>query len=96
MKVSDLDRHTSDDGSRYPCPCCRNITLRRHSRFRVCPVCLWEDHHARSDSNPHVVQNGFNGVTLAQARANFAAFGACDEKSKPFARPPHPHERPTS
>jgi hypothetical protein len=69
------------------------MTLSKCSRYRVCPVCLWED-DGQNDHDAHRVRDGYNGVSLAQARANFVAFGAYDEQSVPFARPAEPHERP--
>jgi hypothetical protein len=92
--VSDVDRNPSDSGG-YPCPCCRHFTLRRCSRFKVCPVCLWED-DGQGDRDAHHVREGSNGVSLAEARANFAAFGAYDEQALPFVRPPKSHERRAS
>lgn len=37
---------------------------------------------------------GANGPCLLTARANFAAFGCCEESARPRARPPAPEEGP--
>jgi hypothetical protein len=93
VNVADVESTRVGETGTYPCPCCRHITLSRCSRFRVCPVCLWED-DGQNDCDAHRVRDGYNGVSLVQARANFAAFGAYDQQSIPFVRPAEPHERP--
>ena len=46
------------------------------TRSHVCPVCFWED-----DGDDLDRVGGANGdLTLAQARRNYAAFGACTER----------------
>jgi cysteine-rich CPCC protein len=69
------------------------MTLDKNSRYRVCPVCLWED-DGQADPDADQVRNGFNSVSLTQARFNFIVFGAYDEMSIPFARRPTPNEQP--
>jgi len=76
------------------CPCCRYLTLSERGGFEVCPVCFWED-DGQDDHDAMVVRGGPNGaLSLAQARANFAAFGACDERMRGHVRPPAPNEIP--
>jgi hypothetical protein len=91
--VLDAEPDSAGNARGYPRPCCRHITLSKRSRHRVCPVCLWED-DGQDDRDANHVRDGYNGVSLAQARANFAAFGAYDEQSQPFVRSPQPHELP--
>jgi hypothetical protein len=67
--------------------------LDKHSPYRVCPVCLWED-DGQGDHDAHLVRDGSNGVSLTQARLNFLAHGAYDKESIPFARRPKPDEQP--
>ncbi len=67
------------------------MTLSLHSRYRICPVCLWED-DGQDDVNAEQVRDGSNGISLTQARVNYAAFGAYDEMSIAFARRPAPDE----
>jgi hypothetical protein len=43
----------------------------------ICPVCFWQDVDGDDLDRPSAA-NG--GVTLAEARRNYAAFGACEEQ----------------
>jgi len=77
-------------GRRVACPCCRHRTLGTRGDYVICPVCFWEDDG--SDDLDGV--GGPNGdLTLAQARHNYAAFGACAEEFRHAVREPHPAER---
>jgi len=79
-------------GSALPCPCCRYLTLSARGAFDLCPVCFWED-DGQDDHDAHVVRGGPNGgLSLAEARANFAAFGACEERHRSSVRAPLPEE----
>ncbi len=71
------------------CPVCGFLTL-RGGPFDVCRVCFWEDDGVR---DPGAASTA-NRLTLAQARANFAAFGACDRRLAHLVRPPLPEELP--
>jgi hypothetical protein len=53
-------------------------------------VCFWEDDGLREPD----VRSAVNRLTLAQARRNFAAFGACDPGLLHLVRPPTPAEIP--
>ena len=79
-------------GVRYRCPCCRFLTLDERGGYEICPVCFWED-DGQDDQDAARVRGAPNGsLSLEQGRANFAAFGACEEKSKKHVRPPTPDE----
>jgi hypothetical protein len=81
-------------GARNACPCCHYLTLDQRGGFEICPVCFWED-DGQDDLDADVVRGGPNGqLSLAQARLNYRAFGACDERSRPHVRPPTPDEMP--
>jgi hypothetical protein len=59
------------------CPCCDYITLAERGHYSICPICFWEDDGLDIDqldrpSSPN------HGITLREARANFAQFGACE------------------
>lgn len=83
-----------EGGRAFACPCCRYLTLGERGGFEICPVCFWED-GGQDDKDASVVRGGPNGaLSLEQARRNFAAFGACDERSKEHVRPPLPDEKP--
>lgn len=59
------------------CACCDHFSL-DDGDWEICPVCFWED-DGLGISEPDE-ESGPNHITLRQARANFAAFGACDRR----------------
>jgi hypothetical protein len=68
---------TWPSGFRHACRCCGYWTLDANSKHHVCHVCFWEDDGSEeliidrpSDAN--------RGLTLAEARRNFAQFGVAD------------------
>jgi hypothetical protein len=70
------------------------VTLAGRGGFEIWPVCLWED-DGQDDPDKDIVLGGPNGqLSLTQARPNFAAYGACDERCRAFVRPPLPNETP--
>ena len=84
----------AEPGRRFRCPCCRCLTLDERGGFAICPVCFWED-DGQDDADASVVRGGPNGVlSLEQARTNYAALGACDERCRQHVRPPRPDELP--
>jgi hypothetical protein len=79
---------------RSPCPCCRYLTLLEPDDYEICPVCFWED-DGHGDADADKVYGGPNGsLSLAQARRNYLAFGACDRTNLELVRPPRPDEFP--
>lgn len=80
--------------SRYPCPCCKNRTYPvppEDDVGYICPVCFWEnDPFIRSEDEPSD-QN--HGMTLTEARQNYAAFGACRRDFVRCVRKPLKNER---
>ena len=61
-----------------PCPCCRYPTVGEKAGYEICPICFWED-DGQDDQDADKVRYGPNrSLSLAQARENFATFGACD------------------
>jgi RNAse (barnase) inhibitor barstar len=73
-----------------PCPCCGHLVFDAGEgwpgSFVICPVCYWED-DATQFRRPYT-RGGANRVTLAEAQQNFQAFGACEQRSRPYVRPP--------
>ena len=70
------------------CPCCGCLTLPSHGTYDICPVCFWEDDFTvdpEDDLNP-------NNMSLFDARANLAAWGAVDPELVHWTRPPRPDE----
>ncbi len=82
------------DGGPYACPCCGYITLDERGGYEICAVCFWED-DGQDDHDADRIRGGPNhGLSLTKARRNFEAFGACDERSRQFVRPPMAEEHP--
>ncbi len=72
------------------CPCCGYFTLPGHGRKDICPVCFWEDDPVQSAHEQS--REGANPVSLAEARKNYAGFGACETEVLPYVRKPLPEE----
>ncbi|HEV8485466.1 MAG TPA: CPCC family cysteine-rich protein [Blastocatellia bacterium] len=80
---------------RVSCPCCGFLTLTERSAFELCPVCFWEDDgqdNADADDN----RGGPTSSSLTEARRNFRAFGACDQRALGSVRPPNSDEIPAT
>jgi hypothetical protein len=72
----------------YRCPCCHHRTLRGRGMFEICEVCFWSD-DGQDDHDAEVVRGGPNEqLSLAQARKNYAEFGAADAKYMQSVREP--------
>ena len=72
------------------CPCCGYYTLAGRGEDDICPVCFWQDDR-QSEVYGHPAPErpeGPNHVHLWQARENFLAFGASEERLKPYVHPP--------
>ncbi len=80
---------------KFACPCCGYITLDRQptDTFQICPVCFWEDDGLQYEQPDY--EGGANSVSLHQAQHNVRTFGASDQASLPYVRPPTNAERPT-
>ncbi|CDR07482.1 hypothetical protein GCM10022420_004250 [Streptomyces iranensis] len=79
----------------YSCPCCGFVTLDERGNYEICPVCFWED-DGQDDHDADEVRGGPNrGLSLTEARRNFHAMGASDERRTQFVRDALPHERPS-
>jgi hypothetical protein len=76
------------------CLCCGCKTLSERTAFEICEVCFWED-DGQDDGDANDNRGGPNGsLSLAEARANYLRFGACEEKMVENVRPPRPDELP--
>jgi hypothetical protein len=74
-----------DAAPRYQCDCCGFKTLLNPGHYEICAVCRWEDDRvdtARARERPGA-PSGPNHISLTEARANFEAFGASKEQSRP-------------
>ncbi|MFD7203347.1 CPCC family cysteine-rich protein [Streptomyces sp. NPDC059893] len=84
----------AEDGP-YHCPCCGFLTLDERGNFEICDVCFWED-DGQDDHDADRVRSGPHGrLSLTEARRNFHAVGACDERCTAFVREPLPDEHPS-
>jgi hypothetical protein len=81
---------------REECPCCGYFTLPERGGYDTCEVCFWEDEwpHLIYGEPPEGWSVGANKVTLDEARENFRAFGAKEERVMQFVRPPREDELP--
>ena len=78
---------------RYRCPCCGYRTLDLPESLGLCPVCWWED-DGQEDWDASEVRLTVNGqLSLAQARTNYARFGAAHPRFLPYVRKPQAAER---
>ena len=79
---------------RFPCPCCRNLTLSAEppGTFDICPVCRWEDDNVQFRDPDY--RGGANVMSLNEARRNFREMGAKDSQSIDRVRPRNPDEAP--
>jgi hypothetical protein len=92
--VSNNSVHRPPGDQPYSCPCCGYLTLGERGAYEICEVCFWED-DGQDDHDADAVRGGPNGnLSLAQARRNFAAFGANRERDLPHVREPYPDEHP--
>lgn len=72
---------------KFQCPCCMCFTLDEVATYDICPVCFWEDDGTTGD---HAFSP--NGLSLAEARANYLKFGANKERDIKYVRPPRSGE----
>ena len=81
--------------SQHQCPCCGYCTLNDRGGYDICPVCFWEDDDPTEvfDQPAPDRPRGPNHVQLWQARENYLAFGASEERIKEYVRPPRPEEK---
>jgi lipopolysaccharide biosynthesis glycosyltransferase len=70
------------------CPCCGYQTLGEvpFGMYEICKICYWKDDPLQCDDPDY--EGGANRASLRQARRNFAAFGASEEKFLRWVRKP--------
>lgn len=71
---------------RHWCPCCNYRTLPERHTSLICRVCFWEDDAFIGDQLDE--HSTCNRMTLREARANFASFGACEMEMLKNVLPP--------
>jgi len=84
----------------YHCPCCGSLTLPGRNSYDICPVCFWEDDGTGEapvlhpfHSEPTLQSPANSGLTLTEARANYARCGACEPSMVQYVRPPTEEEK---
>lgn len=60
--------------------------------FAICAVCGWQDDRSLTTDRKYI--GGANPVSLDEARANFASYGAIDPLCKARVHAPLPEETP--
>lgn len=72
------------------CPVCGYLTIEK--KWDICPICFWQ-----YEGDNVTEKSGANhGLTIAEARENFASFGACEPSMLGNVRPPFESEIPES
>ncbi|MDC0668582.1 CPCC family cysteine-rich protein [Nannocystis radixulma] len=69
-----------------PCPCCGYRSLGERGEYGICRVCFWEDDGMDELDRPSAA----NGMTLREARANFARWGAVAQAHRSHVLPDGP------
>ena len=84
----------SEDFKRYPCLCCGYLTrwLEIHGTYDICEVCGWGDDHLQAADPDRA--GCANKMSLNQARANYAEYGAKSREALKWVRKPLPEEIP--
>ena len=81
------------DAPRYHCDCCGYRTLLNRSYCEICPVCGWEDDSILGRPRELDEHSGPNHISLREARANFARFGASTPSRRDRVRSPRADEQ---
>jgi hypothetical protein len=87
-----LEDDTLPPPLKFQCPCCGCYTLDEWGKNVICPVCFWQDDEPREQFDqpaPERVE-GPNHVHLWEARLNYTAIGASEERRNDFVRAPAP------
>ncbi|WP_170340118.1 CPCC family cysteine-rich protein [Ruegeria arenilitoris] len=91
--MSALRKRSKTGGRKAPqppqfiCPCCGYVTLAERGAYLICAICFWEDEDILYDKNPREPSAANHGLTLAEARENFRAIGACEAAMLPHVLP---------
>lgn len=75
-----------------PCPACGYATFAIRGNWDTCPVCGWKSDPMQEAMPDDPV--GANGVSLKQARRNFAETGTCSEDARDYVQPHGRHMFP--
>ena len=77
--------------SNFPCPCCgRQVFEEGPGSYDICAVCFWEDDPVQLRWPDW--RGGANRPNLIDAQANYASFGAMEERFRGNVRAPRHDE----
>lgn len=75
----------------YPCPCCGYLAFEEPpGSYDICSICYWEDDVIQLRDPLHA--GGANRHSLVESQRNYEAFGACEERLRPYVRQPTEHD----
>jgi hypothetical protein len=79
--VSELGGRDTNEGVRYPCPCCEQPTLEEPppGTYDICGICGWEDDPLQFSEVDF--RGGANQESLRQARGKWTARTSADDAS---------------
>lgn len=79
------------ESAKYTCPCCgHQVFSNPPGSFELCPICFWEDDELQLREPNYA--GGANPPSLIECQANYAKFGACEERFVKDVRLPKPDE----
>lgn len=73
---------------KFKCACCgyKTMELDEAEYHEICPVCFWENDPIQNKNENYI--GGANQISLIEAKANYALFGAITEGMIKYVRPP--------
>ncbi len=74
----DVERVEGKPANLLPCPVCKYKTFTELGTWKTCPVCGWNSDPMQEAMPAEPI--GSNGISLEEARQNFARFGAITQK----------------
>ena len=78
---------------KYVCKCCGCAAMTFADENDTCPICYWKRDSVQEKNTDSAV--GANSVSLVEARKNYKAFGACEERFCEKVRKPYTDEKAT-
>jgi len=83
-----MDIKTENKFGKKQCACCGFSTISEIKE--TCPICFWEEDFYQEEHLNDA--GGPNHVSLREAKENFKAFGACEERFINLVRSPEKDE----
>ncbi|WP_367575961.1 CPCC family cysteine-rich protein [Pelagibius sp. Alg239-R121] len=90
-----MEKPLKDDFKRYPCLCCGYMRrwFEEHGTYDLCEICGWGDDHLQSQGPDRT--GCANKMSLNQARASYAEYGAKSQEALVRVRKPLPGRCPS-